>query len=169
MAHIRLNQGKGEDAQQFDLSSVVPRPAILEGTISPTPKKDDPRYTDQYQKALEETGFENWHDWCSEKWGTKWNSYEFRWVEQSEEKLVFTFETAWACPYPVIEKLIGLYPELYFQTASFDEMWNWASLGTTLPDRSWQVMDVQPDATMYKTVYGTEPDIAPIADEWVVH
>jgi hypothetical protein len=163
------NPGDDGDQFQFDLSSIVPRPTILEGTISPTPQKDDPRYTEQYQKALEETGFENWYDWSTEKWGTKWNSYEFRWVEQSEEKLVFTFETAWACPYPVIEKLIALYPELNFQTASFDEMWNWASLATTLPDRTLHVMDMKPDPTMYKMVYGTEPEITPIVEEGVVH
>lgn len=141
----------------FDLNSVVPRPEVLEGTVSGSGEKELP----QNLKALEETGFLHWYDWSLEKWGTKWNSYEFAWVLQEPEKLVFTFQTAWSTPHPVIEKLVEMYPELEFNTMSFDEMWNWAEVGSTLPTRKFHALGVKPDPEMYKAVYGTDPKITP--------
>jgi len=141
----------------FDLNSVIPRPEVLEGTVSGSGEKELP----QNLKALEETGYLHWYDWSMEKWGTKWNSYEFRWVLQEPNKLVFTFQTAWSSPHPVFEKLIELYPQLEFSTMSFDEMWNWACRGRMFDGR-FQVDDVTVSAEMYKSVYGEEPDITPL-------
>jgi len=137
---------------------VIPRPAVLEGTTSPDPKE----LPEQNQKALDETGFSNWYDWATANWGTKWNSYSFKWILQEDERLVFTFETAWSTPEPVIRELVARYPRLEFSTLSFDEMWNWASEGSFNPvSKQFVFVDRTPSKALYKAVYGEEPMVTP--------
>jgi hypothetical protein len=160
-AHLRKNEDANPmdegDQYQFDLSSVVPRPAELEGTVAAGAKEDaeNPKNI----AALAATGYPNWHAWTTEKWGTKWNSYEFRWVDDEPEKLVFTFETAWSMPEPILQKLVKRYPELMFVTMSFDEMWNWAAIGAahdTPKGREFRLESAVCTPNLYKAVYGIE-------------
>jgi hypothetical protein len=39
-------------------------------------------------------------DWCVEHWGTKWNAYDHKPIEQTQDTLTLRFETAWSPPYP---------------------------------------------------------------------
>jgi hypothetical protein len=39
-------------------------------------------------------------DWCRRHWGTKWNAYSQKPIEQSDDALILRFETAWRPPYP---------------------------------------------------------------------
>ena len=48
---------------------------------------------------------EDWYNWRVSNWGTKWNGYDGR---ISEDGSTFTFDTAWAPPLPIIEKLAKL-------------------------------------------------------------
>jgi len=157
--HIKMKEG--DEAFHFDLSTVIPRPEVLEGTVSGSNEETLP----QNLKAKEETGFLNWYDWSVENWGTKWNSYEFNWVEQRPEKLVFTFETAWSTPEPVLQKLVRMYPMLKFSTMSFDECWNWASIGELHPKGMLRFNSVVPTPSMYKAVYGVDPEVEPLDND----
>lgn len=47
---------------------------------------------------------QNWYDWCTTNWHTKWNSCEPKLV-QRKGILVYEFQTAWCDPRPVIEAL----------------------------------------------------------------
>lgn len=38
-------------------------------------------------------------DWSRENWGTKWNAYDHRPIERTEDILTLRFETAWSPPY----------------------------------------------------------------------
>jgi hypothetical protein len=53
----------------FDFNSIIPMPAILEGTIVPGEVDIE---------AFKQTGSPNWYDWANKNWGTKWNAAEFR-------------------------------------------------------------------------------------------
>ena len=62
---------------------------------------------------------DNWHSWNCDNWGTKWDCY-LAWgneaaVNRSQSLNLFKsegfFHTAWAPPYPVVEKLRELLPE----------------------------------------------------------
>ena len=55
-------------------------------------------------------GKNNWYDWSNENWGTKWNSCDTTFKEDT-----FSFWTAWSPCSPVIEKLAEMFPD-----ASFD-------------------------------------------------
>ena len=65
-------------------------------------------------------GAQTWYEWSIENWGTKWNSYGYRDnIENWDEAI--QFETAWAAPYPVIEKLASEFPNIRFDHAWADE------------------------------------------------
>jgi hypothetical protein len=56
---------------------------------------------------IRNTDYVYWHDWCCEKWGTKWNAYD---IERRDQQTV-RFETAWAPPLPVIKALSEKFPD----------------------------------------------------------
>lgn len=58
----------------------------------------------------------NWNNWCSENWGTKWNS-----VEVEVEGNSITFYTAWSPCIPVVEKLAMQFPEANFWHSFYEE------------------------------------------------
>lgn len=67
-------------------------------------------------KAVEATGFIDWHGWKCHHWGTKWNCYD-SYVEGN----VLTFQTAWSFPRPVFEKIAEMFPNLTFEIKFADE------------------------------------------------
>jgi hypothetical protein len=80
------------------------------------------------QRALEKAersnlkryGYRNWYDWCVANWGTKWNAggdNDAMMVDYDEDvndqgTALFQFDTAWAPPLGVLEKLMETHPEL---------------------------------------------------------
>jgi len=62
-------------------------------------------------------GIPNWYEWSIKYWGTKWNSYSF----QQTDWNIFTFETAWSTPKPILKKLIELHPDVMFIITYADE------------------------------------------------
>ena len=63
-------------------------------------------------------GRSNWYDWQNFNWGTKWdanNSFYNR------EDRILQFETAWSCPGALIDKMIGMFPDLTFEGTFADE------------------------------------------------
>ena len=60
------------------------------------------KWYSRYQKY----GYLTWYDWAIDNWGTKWNSYANHgpyW--ESPNSLVYTFDTAWTAPLPIIVTL----------------------------------------------------------------
>ena len=45
----------------------------------------------------EEHGTNNWHDWNTTNWGTKWEAYDLQ-SELVEDQIILTFRTAWSPP-----------------------------------------------------------------------
>lgn len=60
-------------------------------------------------------------DWCREHWGTKWNAYKHRAIEETEDTLILRFDTAWNPPYPWLAAVFNKLKR------SFDH--NWLSEG----------------------------------------
>lgn len=62
-----------------------------------------------------------WRPWSIDNWGTKWNAYSTS-IEPQENGLIeLRFDTAWAHPYPVIEKLSKKFPNVLIQVSYADE------------------------------------------------
>lgn len=76
-------------------------------------KGNEKKNAEIIQALKEKTEF-NSHDWCISNWGTKWNSCRAEIIKEDKNHLVYTFETAWSPPLPVIVKLSSLFPTLKF-------------------------------------------------------
>lgn len=88
----------------FDFNTIILMPSnIFQGDLG--------------QKERELYGSDNWYDWSSENWGTKWNASD----SSRESDIVLTFNTAWAHPFPIINKISRMYPDNEFLIAYADE------------------------------------------------
>lgn len=73
--------------RHIDFNNIMPQPrSLYNGDLG--------------RKEVEQTRGWNWYDWNRENWGTKWNSYS-----TAQDGNTITFNTAWASPTPVMEKL----------------------------------------------------------------
>lgn len=80
-------------------------------------------------RAFKETGYCSWYEWCTDKWGTKWDAYQID-VCRGQGVLTYQFDTAWSPPVPVIDKLALLYPSAQFVHRYFDEGHNFWGVST---------------------------------------
>lgn len=108
-------------------------------------------------RAIIETGFASWYPWNITNWGTKWNSYRYHVLSQSEGRLEIGFETAWAFPHPIFEKLAELFPALRFEAVAFDEVWNFATKGYAQGE-DYQIRDIDATDELYVEVHGRAPE-----------
>lgn len=124
--------------------------------------KRDPQAKEQadlYKTNIEKYGFPTWYEWAIANWGTKWDSYGFRWTRNmgprdwGNSEIEFTIDTAWSPPEPIFQKLSEMWPLLHFKVASFDEQWNFACEGEFEAGEGGLNCE---DATkeMYERVYG---------------
>lgn len=94
----------------FDFGMIIPVPAFIangsDGLVS---------------GSREDNTGRNWYRFNSEAWGTKWNAYDLSIKENTDGRLVFTFDTAWSEPHPVIATLMRWFPELHITHEFFDE------------------------------------------------
>ena len=103
--------GIDEDGQYvaFSFQSIIPMPEnIYKGDVG--------------EKEMEMYGNDNWYDWSVEHWGTKWDTIDSCvGVNHSNGEISVTFDTAWACPEPVIKELARLYPDTLMRLEYADE------------------------------------------------
>ena len=64
-------------------------------------------------------GCTSWYNWRIENWGTKWGVSEF-----SCNRTTMIFETAWATPEPIFEKLSEEFPNDYIEVKYADECYS---------------------------------------------
>ena len=86
-------QANWKNEQYGLLDAMVPMPAALKGTTSPSP--DD-------GSQPEVDGYTNWYDWAVANWGCKWDinneGIEFEDTEDGYATISGWFESAWAPP-----------------------------------------------------------------------
>jgi len=68
-------------------------------------------------RNLRKHGHASWYGWRCGKWGTKWNAYDIGIISSTS----FSFDTAWAHPYPVFAKLSEMFPSVRFELRYADE------------------------------------------------
>ena len=103
-------------------------------------------------ESAAETGHRGWYEWSCANWGTKWDAYRYDEREVSPGRFVFKFETAWAPPEPIFDKLAELWPDLTFETESIDEGGG-DYVGTFHGERR-ELKKVTDSDERYKRVYG---------------
>ena len=55
----------------------------------------------------------NWYDWSLEHWGTKWDTNDVQVVDEDEESITYSFDTAWSPPEPICAALRDKFPALH--------------------------------------------------------
>ena len=130
---------KLEKKEKYSLEDLFPMPEILERTIAPSINAIGQKYsnkfevelaqkegveipelkkcsnnTEEKQKSLiEKYGSSDWYDWKNTNWGTKWIQ-DFELIESLHKKLIYSFDSAWAPPIALIEKISSDYTKLNF-------------------------------------------------------
>ncbi len=101
--------------------AVIPVPQILKNPETTTNYGDPDKQAraDQIRaEALEATGYQSWYDFCTNRWGTKWDIGEEANLEMDQDRLGFSapFESAWAPPMGIVEALVdqGYEVTLYY-------------------------------------------------------
>lgn len=81
-------------------------------TLTLTDTTDRFRQLNDKEQALaleweKQYGTCSWYDWAVDNWGTKWmvRPDEVKTDRENDSTLAFNFDTAWACPYPILEEL----------------------------------------------------------------
>lgn len=108
-------------------------------------------------RALDETGYADWYQWCRVHWGTKWSAYDVDVRERAPGRQVFKFETAWDFPRPIFSALTQRFPALAFDVISYDEGGFFAIDGGYGPGRA-GARRVPCTPELYGAVYGRPPD-----------
>jgi hypothetical protein len=131
--------------QHITFNMVLPMPSELKGTTSPRRKTPDeihqlaeqhnwdgkylqwyldnaltPEENERLNEIKARLGYDNWYDWCNDKWGTKWDACHSEYSKDGE-LVTIRFDTAWCEPQPVIRALVRKYPALRFHHSFFHE------------------------------------------------
>lgn len=141
-----------DDESEFSFKKIIPMPEELQGTRSPARIISEAEYKkEQYEKNFKEEehphfrdkgaitkkmsddwkerfGADNWYDWTTNNWGTKWGAYDVE-VGEMESlparegfvKVVIRFQTAWSSGAVAIAKLAEVYPTIEFYLIYADE------------------------------------------------
>lgn len=146
------NLQESENSDHLMLTSAWPMPEVLRGTRSPAPSGEfdpegnlmgyvldpentywtDEHYADekanhyalieQAERAKAETGYDNWYDWASDNWGTKWDVEVLATgVDHGATSTVTLWgDSAWSPPISLLANLSEKYPQLTFSVSYFE-------------------------------------------------
>ncbi len=119
---------RGETGEKFTFNAFVPMPP------------DVSRESIDFQKQ-KELGLKHWYEWSCHFWGTKWDCYEITFKKEKDPildqmahafagknkkgvvfgRVLYTFQTAWSAPHPVVKKIAEEYPNLRIKHEWSDE------------------------------------------------
>lgn len=90
---------------------VIPVPEDLQIVAGRVGSDDNPEQQELERKTAENIqkyGVGNWYDFCTSRWGTKWDvdAYEPSEVRVENNTITFGFDSAWAPPIGVYEELV---------------------------------------------------------------
>ena len=73
-----------------------------------------------------------WYEWCIQNWGTKWNAYGYEPDTDYSSSDALTFQTAWAGPHPILQRLSKMFPNIAFR-----HLWADEDIGANCGERSY--------------------------------
>lgn len=86
-----------------DFDKIIPQPYMVRQSLKANESGLDSSI-DIAKLATQDK--ELWYNWRLENWGTKWNSYECKQLQDN----MFLFDTAWSAPHPIILALSKKFP-----------------------------------------------------------
>ena len=73
---------------------------------------------------VEKYGYDNWYDWCSRNWGTKWDATaeeDDHTLSIEDNMVTIEFQTAWSVPEGLLSTVQTMYPDLLIECTFIDE------------------------------------------------
>lgn len=115
---VEIKDKPGE--YEFTMEGILPLPTELKETTSPVMwrgEKDDTEGKVAFQKHnqyLKETyGYDNWYEWQTHMWGTKWDAETVN-IDSDDLTLGIEYNTAWSPNEPWVKYAAQQFPELKF-------------------------------------------------------
>ena len=188
-----------EDDSSISFKKIIPMPEELKGSRAPALVVTEAEYkkwekekdlkppahplienrapiTKKTQRDwLERFGADNWYDWTTAHWGTKWDAYstEISDVQPLPDKKGYVtvqiqFQTAWSSGAHVIDTLARNYPTIEFYLLYADEDCG-SNTGEIWWEQGGMKDDLIPDYSMenYFKCWGGEDGWKQVDDEWV--
>ena len=129
------------DKSPFSFQAFFPRPKELDGTTSPTKIVSElelQEWTDKLASGelkswegesrpitkqestdmITKYGCDNWYDWNTKNWGTKWDCYDHR---SDDDFGSIIFDTAWSTPMYALGELSRLFKDVTIEVRYADE------------------------------------------------
>lgn len=91
---IELKEFFASDEKVFDFNKILPMPEESDDF-----KKDGSLNAEDMERG------NNWYAWSIQNWGTKWNAVDGHLDVDNEDRIEYSFRTAWDAPRGVIDKL----------------------------------------------------------------
>ena len=129
-------EGLDEDGnlEEFSFHKIIPMPTDLVGTTSPSKtfkttkevkeynanvpefegRKVGMAMTDAHASSLRDKyGCDNWYDWSCDNWGVKWPASYIDINDESDDYIVYTFDTPWGPPNGIYNLLVAQHPDVH--------------------------------------------------------
>jgi len=126
----------------YSFDNILPCPTALRNASSPNRNEQSIAYNKS------KYGAKDWYDWCNANWGTKWDASDAIIITDQEidgeHHLTYQFQTAWAPPFPVHDKLAEMFPNINIFT-NYDESgcdfsgWRCYQIGELIREREYDV------------------------------
>ena len=108
---LRIKDLMNDGPNPFSFNKLAPVPEALRNQSAPLREPEQ-----KIKHNIAKYGAKDWYDWCINNWGTKWDSSEtvptVDFTEDDESQLGYSFQTAWAPPIPVYDKLAEMFPNI---------------------------------------------------------
>lgn len=103
---------------------------------------------DTYINNVKEYGSPTWYDWCCDNWGTKWGACRF-----SCDKTTMIFDTAWATPEPIFERISKEFPDNLIELKYADECYGNENNGILLFNNGLESEKIKTSRKFYNSVW----------------
>lgn len=101
---LKVKEFLKEDGLIYSFEKLIPCPPALRNASAPNRNEQSAAFnTAKY-------GDKDWYDWCINNWGTKWNASDPAITIDNDKQVGYTFQTAWAPPMPLHDKLAEMFP-----------------------------------------------------------
>lgn len=118
----------------FDFNKILQMPEVFENISTGYTTINGKQYThwrtqsdtnvgveqEELDGWMSKYGCTNWHTWCVDNWGTKWGAKDVFLIQLIHNSVMFSFNTAWSPPIPVITELARVFPTLKFSLKYYE-------------------------------------------------
>jgi len=104
---------------------------------------------------------ENWYQWSIDNWGTKWEVKEFYGTTRKDDKICFSFQSAWSPPTEAFNYFYDENDDVSINLKYYEPGMDFAGIWEDGSDKSYNLSEAAPKKhkdKFWKTAHGKELD-----------